>query len=138
MITEKGILPVGIERDGQVHREFEVRPALVDDAISVAQEHTALELRNEVYYGVCLAAKQVVRIGEITPVFVSHIRALTDLDFKEIGAARKRLEKRLLSFRNDEGKGERSAKSRPVGEDKGSEEAASLAPETSDTDGDGA
>jgi hypothetical protein len=103
MITEKGILPVGIEKDGKVHREFEVRPALVKDSIEVGDEHAHSALKNQFFVGVCLTAKQIVRIGDISPVPVELLVEMYDLDLGAITAAKDRLAKRLIRFRSEQG-----------------------------------
>jgi hypothetical protein len=98
MLTEKGILPVGIERDGKFHREFEIRPALVRDAIEISKENDALQLLNRAFVGVALTAKELIRIGDISPVLPADLLNALDIDLEEISSAKERLEKRLRSF----------------------------------------
>ena len=99
MLTEKGILPVGIEKDGVWHREFEIRPGLVKDTIEVGDEHGQAELRNQYFVGICLTAKQLVRIGEICPVTADVVAGMYDVDLAEISTAKQRLAMRLAQFR---------------------------------------
>jgi phage FluMu protein gp41 len=99
MITEKGTLPIGIEKDGKWHRDFEIRPALVKDTVEVADEQEPKKLDNPSYYGICLTAKQIVRIGDISPVPVEVVMEMYDDDIGEISAAKARLAIRLRSFR---------------------------------------
>jgi hypothetical protein len=98
VITEKGTLPVGIEKDGKFHREFEIRPALVRDTIEVADEEEPKKLENASYYGICLTAKQIVRIGDIFPLSPELVMGMLDEDFGEIAKAKARLAARLKSF----------------------------------------
>ncbi|MGO9018749.1 MAG: hypothetical protein ACLQVJ_10420 [Syntrophobacteraceae bacterium] len=102
-ITEKGVLPVGIERDGKFHREFEIRPALVGDSIEVADEHEPKKLTNRWYANICLAAKQIIRIGDISPVPFKDVVKMLDVDMEQIYAAQERLAMRLSRF-HDSGK----------------------------------
>ncbi|MFZ0932302.1 MAG: hypothetical protein WAN11_27130 [Syntrophobacteraceae bacterium] len=102
-ITEKGTLPVGIERDGKFHREFEIRPALVGDSIEVADEHEPKKLTNRWYANICLAAKQIIRIGDISPVPFEEVVKMLDLDMEQVYAAQERLATRLSRF-HDSGK----------------------------------
>jgi hypothetical protein len=87
MITEKGTLPIGIEKDGKWHRDFEIRPALVKDTVEVADEQEPKKLDNPSYYGICLTAKQIIRIGDISPVPVDLVMEMYDDDIGEISAA---------------------------------------------------
>jgi hypothetical protein len=103
MMTEKGTLPIGVEHDGKVHRDFEVRPRLVKDSIEVfaAEKGT----RNDAHLLVSLMALQIVSLGEI-PVE----RITTDLllgmyedDYVALKEVADRLTQRLKSFRPEEG-----------------------------------
>jgi len=101
VITEKGTLPIGIERDGKYHREFEIRPALVRDTVEVAGEQEPRKIENASFYGLALTAKQIVRIGEISPVSADMLMEMLDEDFGEIARAKGRLAARLKSFHGE-------------------------------------
>jgi hypothetical protein len=101
MISEKGILPVGIEKDGVWHREFEIRPALVKDTIEVSGEQDVEKLGNKWFAGMCLTAKQIVRIGSISPILAADVMEMLDTDLDEINAAKERLAARLCTFHRD-------------------------------------
>ena len=110
MITEKGTLPVGIERDGKWHREFEIRPRLVKDTMEVAREQGMKKLEDDIFFSLCLTAKQIVRIGEISPLPVDELLEMVDLDVAKINEAREKLASRLESFHTSTGSdGEESA-----------------------------
>jgi hypothetical protein len=97
------MLPVGIEKDGKWHREFEIRPALVKDTIEVADEQEPKKLENASYYSICLTAKEIVRIGDIIPVNAELVMGMLDEDFGEIVKAKARLATRLRSFHGSPG-----------------------------------
>lgn len=109
MITEKGTLPIGFEKDGQVHVDFELRPQLVGDAIDVCDEQPDSATDNSAFFGACLLAKQIVRIGEISPVTVEDLRKMYEEDGRELRAASGRLAGRLKSFREEDGKSKKDA-----------------------------
>ena len=104
MVTERGTLPVGVEHGGQVHRDYEVRPRLVRDSVEAMEDPRAL--KNESYAGVCLLARQIVRLGaipkeEITPALLME---MYEEDLGELYRAAEEVARRLKSFR---GEGER-------------------------------
>ncbi len=138
MRTEKGTLPIGIERDGKFHRDYEIRLGLVKDTIEVVQEQDADKLDNSHYFGACLTAKQILSIGDISPVKSDDVLAMYDDDLGEINEAKARLLKRIISFRDslqeqqEEGAGADSARTDQTGE-----EAGPVAPETALSDGSG-
>lgn len=103
MMTEKGTLPFGIERDGKVHRDFEIRPALVKDTLEAYAEHGAIKLEDNAFGNVCLTSKRLLRIGDISPVTMDDMSGLMDEDYGEIVAAKERLAARLASFRRGGG-----------------------------------
>lgn len=105
MMTEKGTLPIGIEIDGVVHKDFEIRPRIVKDSVEVSAEQDAVKLENNTYYGVCLLAKQVIRIGEISTITSDIVMGMYGEDCSELREADQRLVARLKSFRG-EGSGE--------------------------------
>ncbi len=110
MLTEKGTLPIGLEKDGKVHREFEIRPQLIHDAVDVLAEQGEVKTDNNAFFGACLIAKQLVRIGDISPVPVEDVLEMFEEDGRELRAAQARLTERLKSFRNE---GETGAESSP-------------------------
>lgn len=103
MITQKGVLPVGIERDGKVHREFEVRPLMVKDSVEMGDEREPQELNNPYAVGLFLTAKQLIRIGDISPVSAELLAGLYEVDLGAISAAREKLTERLRSFNSEKG-----------------------------------
>lgn len=98
MITEKGILPIGLQKNGIWHRDFELRPGLIKDSIEVGEEHEPSKLQNQWYAGLALTAKQIVRIGDISPVPFKDFAGMLDKDMQTIRAAQARLDIRLDRF----------------------------------------
>ena len=101
MLTEKGTLPFGIEdKDGVRHREFEMRPRLVKDTVEIAREQGMQRLEgDDVFFSLCLTAKQILHIGEIQPVPVDMLLDLYDEDLAAINTTKEVLAGRLESFR---------------------------------------
>jgi phage FluMu protein gp41 len=65
MITQKGTLPVGVEVDGVVHYDFEVRPQLVKDTIAAASNEQVANKGNTLF-GLAIVREQVVAIGTLS------------------------------------------------------------------------
>lgn len=116
MNTEKGTLTIGIEYNGRIHRDFEIRPQLVRDAIEAMEDERAQ--RNESYLGLLVLAKQTISIGDIPKekVTVDLLMEMYDVDLAAIHAAAGRLQKRLISFR---GEGTDNEKGGPGGHENG-------------------
>ncbi len=113
MLTEKGTLPVGVEFEGKVHREYELRPQQVKDSVEAFEDARAR--KNDAYFGVCVLGRQMVRLGEIpkeeiTPAFLME---MYDEDLKELQGARERVEEKLRSFRGQNA-ADKKANSRPA------------------------
>ena len=102
MVSEKGILPLGIERDGKFHREFEIRPALVRDSVELSAEQDPKRLENERFSEACKVAKQLLCVGDIKPVTLEILEDMFLVDLEEIKAAQGRLAARLQSFHAQE------------------------------------
>ncbi len=102
MLTEKGTLPIGVEKDGQVHKDFEIREQTIADTIAVYDEPdiAVRAEKNSAYLGLCILAGQVLSIGEIPEHEVTPdlLLGLTPADFNALSAAAARLEERRKSF----------------------------------------
>lgn len=99
MMTEKGVLVVGVEYEGALHRDFEIRPQLVRDAVDAVEDDERAK-RNGSYRGVCVLARQITRLGgiskeKITPLLLMEMHAA---DMAAISEASRRLEARLTRF----------------------------------------
>jgi hypothetical protein len=103
MFEEKGTLPIGIDSEGKIHREFTIRPGKMRDSIEArASENAARLLENDEYMGAFLLGKRVV-IGDIPPeaMTLDLMLDLWENDIKEIMKADGRLEVSIRSFRGD-------------------------------------
>ncbi len=99
MITEKCTLPIGVEYNGKLHRDCELRPSLVRDSIEAVEDARAQT--NESYLGLVILSKQLIRLGdipsdELTPEL---FMGMYEPDLVTIRNASERLKKRLQSFR---------------------------------------
>lgn len=101
-----GTLPIGIEVDGVLHRDFELRGATVMDNIEVTEElierdETATQLR----VGTAMMARQLLRLGtlrkdtdpEKTQITTDLVRSLHTADWNHLDRESAELEKKLLS-----------------------------------------
>jgi phage FluMu protein gp41 len=102
MITEKGTLIIGIEYEGKIHKEFELRPQIVRDSIDAAEDDRAK--RNDSYLGLCVLAKQIIKLGDIPKekITAELLMNMYEVDLAVISEASRRLQKRLQSFRGED------------------------------------
>ena len=63
MITEKRSLPVGIELNGERHRELEIEPRRVAHMVDALDDRRTQT--NSTYYEVCMLACQITKLGTI-------------------------------------------------------------------------
>ena len=63
METQKGILPVGLEFEGQVHKEFEIRRELVGDTVAAMDNPRAQH--NKAYASLCIFSRRLAKSGSI-------------------------------------------------------------------------
>ena len=111
IITQKGKLPFGIDLDGVPQCDFEIRPRLVKDTMEIAREQGMKKLEDDdIFFTLCLTAKQIIHIGDIQPVPVEVILEMMDEDMGAILKAKENLATRLESFRaSSEGGGGQGA-----------------------------
>lgn len=109
MITHKGKLPIGIEVDGVVHREFELRPQLVRDSIEVLKDERAQQ--DDGLFGLALLAHQVVSLGTLPKerITVDLLLDAYDADMKVMMGAADALRERLKTFRDEGAQPEKAA-----------------------------
>lgn len=100
MITEKRTLPIGVEYNGQIHRELEVRPRLVKDM--VAAGGSSLFERDKNSWEICCLASQIVRLGDIPAEEITGellLEMYAD-DFDVLSEAAEKARQRAASFRS--------------------------------------
>ena len=106
MITEKGILPIGVKFNGVIHKDFEIREQIVADSINVFDDpdRGVKAVKNKLYANLCVTANMLLSLGtipkeEITPDLLMTIR---QMDLNEISAAEMRLAIKCTTFRDKE------------------------------------
>ena len=99
ILTQTGTLPVGIEVDGVVHREFELRPLRLRDSVAELQNAAG---NGDAEFGFALVARQLVRLGSLPPDKISLALLLDayDVDIQVMMGAAATLRARLLTFRD--------------------------------------
>jgi hypothetical protein len=92
-ITQTGKLPFGIEVDGKLHRDFELRIALLDDNIEAIDE---VGTANPLKLSVAITARQIVRLGDLPKeqITTALVRQLRTEDWNALDAAATELVKK--------------------------------------------
>jgi hypothetical protein len=107
MLTVKGTLPNGVEYDGKIHTEFELREQLVRDMVEVADDKENLEAaeKNDSFLGICIMAKRLVSVGSIPPedITPSLLMGMLQEDFNALTEATGVLIVKRRSFRDAAG-----------------------------------
>lgn len=105
MFTEKGTLPIGVEFEGKIHKEFEIREGQVRDMCDVADdpEVMARAEKNDVFLGTALLARRIIKLGDIPAdkITLDLVLNMDSEDYMEITNAEGRLAKKRSSFRKD-------------------------------------
>ncbi|MDH5525221.1 MAG: hypothetical protein OEY01_14690 [Desulfobulbaceae bacterium] len=102
MITEKGTLIVGVEYKGKTHRDFELRPILVEDSFTISDsEHAKRAATDNSFNGIVTYALRLVKLGDIPPkeITPNMIMNMVAIDLDEIMEADGRLKTTIDSFR---------------------------------------
>ncbi|MGC4076289.1 MAG: hypothetical protein QM702_04505 [Rubrivivax sp.] len=94
-ITQDGVLPIGVEVDGVLHKDFTLRPALVEDnieAINLVGSGNAVALNAAIF------ARQLMRLGSLAPKQISYrlVAGMHVADFDELDRKALELQKKLL------------------------------------------
>lgn len=87
MITVSGTLARGIEKDGEIHKDFEMRAPTIGDAVAAIEQAgpDASFLRVKVHkIAQCLVRVGTLKEGEVTPAM---LLALPEEDFAPLNAA---------------------------------------------------
>lgn len=101
-----GTLPIGIEVDGILHRDFELRGATVMDNIEVTEELIERdEVANQLRVGTAMMARQLLRLGTLrkdqdpdkNQITTDLVRTLHTADWNHLDRESEALEKKLLS-----------------------------------------
>lgn len=94
-ITQDGTLPIGVEVDGVLHREFTLRPAVVADNIEAITE---VGSSNGVALNAAVFARQLVKLGTLTSKQIDYglVVGMHIADFDELDRRAIELQKKLL------------------------------------------
>ncbi len=104
MITEKRTLPIGVEFEGKLHRDLEIRPRLVKDLVAASGSDLVAQDKNCFEVG-CLAS-QIVKLGDIPKEKITGdlIMEMNADDFDVLSEAAEKARQRAASFRGEPGK----------------------------------
>jgi len=100
-MIKKGILPTGIEVDGTLYREYELREQLVADEVEVAEgEDRERANKNDAYFNICIMAKRLRLTGAGAPVVTpAMVMGMAVTDFSHIMQSGKEQKVERASFR---------------------------------------
>ncbi len=102
--TVKGTLPIGVEHDGKVHTEFEIRSAFVRDSVEVYDLYDAERLeRNNLYSSICLTCYRLESLGAIPKVEITPELLMTmfNEDLAALNEASDQAAAKARTFRNE-------------------------------------
>ena len=105
-LTEKGVLPIGVEYQGAMHREFELRPLKMKDSFNIKNRPYAEKAQeNSEYMGLCMFAARLEKLGDIPKEAITPELLLEayDDDMAVIMAADERIKKNLKSLKTQSG-----------------------------------
>ena len=100
-MNKDGMLPVGVEFEGVIHRDFMLRPEKVRDAIEAMEEEKSKT--NNTYLYIATFSRQIEKLGDIPKESITTelLLEMTEVDFEELEKAKKALEQQLKSFRGE-------------------------------------
>jgi hypothetical protein len=105
MLTEKSVLPIGVEHNGVTHKDFEIREQIVADTINVFDnpERAAKAEKNIRYAELCITANMLLSLGTIPKEEITGdlLMGMHQADQNEITAAEVRLAIKRTSFREE-------------------------------------
>lgn len=103
MMTEKRTLPIGIEYDGQIHRDLEVGPRKVRHLIAATAD--PLYEQNPKSYEVCCLAAQIINLGSIPREQINGelLAEMDSDDFDVLTEAAEKVRQRTRTFRGAAG-----------------------------------
>jgi len=99
MITEKITLLDGIEYEGVMQRDMEIRPQKVRDSVEAMENERAQN--NNAYLGLAVLAGQTLRLGTVPKdqITADLLMELSEDDMSVINSGLERLRNRVQSFR---------------------------------------
>lgn len=108
MLTEKGTLPIGVEHNGKIHRDYELREQQVRDLVDIFDDPALTEraTKNVRFLELCILANMIIRLGDIPKeeITADLLVGMYQDDMNEIRKAEERLDIKRKSFRDDDKK----------------------------------
>lgn len=102
MLTEKGTLVVGVEHEGELHKEFEIREQLVMDSVAIFENPDTAEraAKSDSFFSVAVMAARITRLGDIPKekITAEMVLGMRQLDYNALADADRRLEKKRSTF----------------------------------------
>lgn len=95
----KGTLPIGVDVDGVLHRDFELRGATVLDNIQVTEEMVERDEQvNPLRVATAMMARQLIQLGTLRrdQITTDLVRAMHIADWNHLDKESAGLEKKLL------------------------------------------
>lgn len=99
-MTGKGTLIIGVEYDGRVHRDFEMRPPLFRDTVEILDNVEGI-VPDSWLFKAHLMAKTLIKLGDIPEKLITSdlVMDLHDTDAEAIMMVQIHIEKRVRRFR---------------------------------------
>lgn len=101
-LTETGSLIVGVEHDGVLHKEFEIREQLVMDTVAIFENPDTAEraAKSDSFFSVAILAARITRLGDIPKdkITAEMVLGMHQLDYNVLAGADGRLEKKRSTF----------------------------------------
>lgn len=100
-LVQSGLLPIGIDVDGVLHREFTLKPARVIDSIDAVEE---VGSHNPIAVVAAVLARQLTQLGTLKPADIHYelVCELDPRDFNALESAAGELAKKALPEPNDQ------------------------------------
>jgi hypothetical protein len=101
MIVEKRTLPIGVEYEGKLHRELQIRPRIVADMVDALEDERSQ--KNNRYYGLAMTARQIVKLGDIPKdaITAELLLAMYEKDYDTLVEAAETAQNRVEAFCRD-------------------------------------
>ena len=100
MLTEKGTLHYGVEHEGKLHVDFELRMPTIGDNIAAIEE---FGVDSNLKLNVAMMARCLVKLGEIPAEEINYellANHVIDEDYDVLADARDRLKKKRTELKN--------------------------------------
>lgn len=95
IITEKGALAIGVEHNGEYHKNFEIKPLRVREIVEL--ESGEVSGKSDTYQSIYILSAMLVKLGNIptTDIDAELLLDMFDVDVKILSEAKESLDKKL-------------------------------------------